>query len=171
MTHPSKKDLAKLADDFDASTFDWETVKPFGLLCHCARTGASKITCGKLLAHCIEKVDCFRNKIEIRHCVFKIGVTHNPVLRYQSCHEKGYTEMWLLATSTSADLIHMLKAALICQYCLHVGCRDRKGSGGEGFPNRNDAPPGPYYAYIVEPEQTNTVGWGDCAGLSLPDPS
>ena len=32
--------------------------------------------------------------------------------------------------------------------------------------NRNDAPPGPYYAYIVEPEQTNTVGWGDCAGLS-----
>ena len=75
--------------------------------------------------------------------------------------------MWLLATSTSADLIHMLKAALICQYCLHVGCRDRKGSGGEGFLNRNDAPPGPYYAYIVEPEQTNTVGWGECAGLSL----
>jgi len=74
--------------------------------------------------------------------------------------------MWLLATSTSADLIHMLKAALICQYCLHVGCRDRKGSGGEGFLNRNDAPPGPYYAYIVEPEQTNMVGWGDCAGLS-----
>ncbi|CAL1137239.1 unnamed protein product, partial [Cladocopium goreaui] len=36
----SKMDLAKLADDFDASTFDWETVRPFGLLSHCVRTGA-----------------------------------------------------------------------------------------------------------------------------------
>ena len=124
-------------------------MKPVGLLSHCARTGASKITCGKLLARCIEKVDCFRNKIGIRHCVFKIGVTHNPVLRYQSYHEKGYTEMWLLATSTSIDLIHMLEAALICQYCLHVGCRNKKGSGGEGYLNREDVPPGPYYAYIV----------------------
>ena len=69
--------------------------------------------------------------------------------------------MWLLATSTSIDLIHMLEAALICQYCLHVGCRNKKGSGGEGYLNREDVPPGPYYAYIVgaRADQHRWVGW------------
>lgn len=149
---PIQKDLAMLDDlaaDFDASTFDWEKVKPYGILSHCMRSGTSKITCGKLLAHCMYKIDCFRSRMGIRLCVFKIGVTHNPLARWRSYHEVGFSEMWLLATCSTIDMVHMLEAALISQYCLHVGSRNKKASGGEGYLNRSDAPPGPYYAYIV----------------------
>ena len=121
----------------------------------------TKSTCGKLLAHCIDKIDSFRSRMGIRVCCFKIGVTHDPVVRYKSYRETGYTEMWLLAESNSVDLIHMLEAALICQYCLHVGCKNKKGTGGEGYLNRKDAPPGPFFTYVVggRADQGRWVGW------------
>ena len=150
--------LDLLAGDFDGTTFEWDKVRPFGLVSHVVRQSTQKVTCGKLLAHCLEKVDSFRTRIGIRVCIFKIGVMHNPLIRYKSYLELKYTEMWLLATSPSVDLVHMLEAALVCQYSMHVGCRNKKG---EGFLNRTDAPAGPYFVYIVggRADQNHWVGW------------
>ena len=142
----------------DGLAADWSTVKTCGILSHAPKCGADNMTCGKLLSHCVDKIDAFRTKIGIRLCIFKIGVTHNPLVRYRSYHENGYKTMWLLAMSCSIPLVHMLEAALICKYCLHVGCRNKKGTGGEGYLNRHDGPPGPFFVYIVG-ARADQHGW------------
>ena len=57
--------------------------------------------------------------------------------------------MWLIAVSQSADLIHMLEAALVMEFHKHVGCRNKEGSGGEGALNKKDRVPPPYFAYVT----------------------
>lgn len=90
----------------------------------------------------------FRETIGIRLCVFKIGVTSNPVSRFALYKKSGFTSMWVIATSDSTDLIHMLEAALISEFGKHVGCRIKPGSGGEGALNRANPPKPPYFAYV-----------------------
>lgn len=121
---------------------------------------ASLPTCGKLLAHCKEKVISFREKVGIRLCVFKIGVTAEPSKRFQLYKEQGFTSMWLIATSHSVDLVHMLEAALISEYHKHVGCRNRESTGGEGALNRSVPIEPPYYVYITggRADQRRRVG-------------
>jgi hypothetical protein len=92
-------------------------------------------TCGKLLEHCKDKVVAFRECLGIRLTVFKIGVTANPDERFPSYVKMGFTGMWLIAKSDSIDLVHMLEAALISEYHQHVGCRSKKGTGGDGALN------------------------------------
>lgn len=106
-------------------------------------------TCGRILEHCKNKVTNFREKIGIRLCVFKVGVTADPLLRCKYYFENGFTESWIIHTSDSVDLIHMLEAALVSEYHLHVGCRNRKGSGGEGALNRKNCCPPPYFVYVT----------------------
>lgn len=117
-------------------------------------------TCGKLLAHCLAKVISFREKVGIRLCVFKIGVTANPLTRFQLYAEKNFSMMWLIATSSSVDLIHMLEAALINEFHKHVGCKNVEGTGGDGALNRNPPAPPPYFVYITggRADQSRWVG-------------
>ena len=118
-------------------------------------------TCGKLLEHCKDKVVAFRECLGIRLTVFKIGVTANPDERFPSYVKMGFTGMWLIAKSDSIDLVHMLEAALISEYHQHVGCRNKKGTGGDGALNRRDPSPPPYYVYVVggRADQMRRVGW------------
>lgn len=113
------------------------------------RTG--QLTCGNILSFCKEKVTEFREKIGIRLCVFKLGVTSNPVRRYPGYLEKGFTAMWIIHVSQSVDIIHMLEAALVSEFSKHVGCRNKEGSGGEGALNRvnKPQPPPPYFMYVT----------------------
>ena len=46
--------------------------------------------------------------------------------------EKGFTEMWIVGETQSATAIHMLEAALISHFQDHVGCQNKRDSGGEG---------------------------------------
>lgn len=97
----------------------------------------------------------------IRLCVFKVGVTADPTARYRFyIKEKNFTAMWLIATSNSVDLVHMLEAALVSEFHKHVGCRNREGSGGEGALNREPVALPPYYVYIVggRADQPRSVG-------------
>ena len=131
------------------------------LLNRCLPSGqAAKATCGKILSHCREQTICFREKIGIRLCVFKIGVSANPITRYLDYLDQGYQTMWLIAVSPSADLIHMLEAALVSEYCKHVGCKNKEGSGGEGALNRNVKAPPPYFMYVTggRADQSRWVG-------------
>lgn len=111
--------------------------------------GPQKPTCGKLLAHCKDRVTVFRSKTGIRLCVFKVGVTADPTSRFKLYEEKGFTSMWLIAKSDSVDLVHMLEAALIGEFSQHVGCRNASGTGGEGALNRNPPVDPPYYVYVT----------------------
>lgn len=83
--------VANLDEDFDSGSFDWNQVKHLGLLKRCMPTDRHR-TCGKLLSFCKDQVTSFREKIGIRLCVFKIGVTSNPVVRYKSYVEKKILE-------------------------------------------------------------------------------
>ena len=123
--------LKLLGDTFDAATFDWNLTRPFGLMNRCApEPRAGQPTCGKILAWAKEKITSFRESIGIRVCVFKVGVTANPVTRYHAYVDQGFTSMWVISVSPSLDLIHMLEAALVSEFNKHVGCRNKEGSGG-----------------------------------------
>lgn len=54
------------------------------------------------------------------------------------CYRQSSEEM--PATSSSVDLIHMFKAAMVNQDCQHVGCKENKRSGVEGALTRNTYP-------------------------------
>lgn len=131
------KVLKQLGETFCASSFDWSLAEPLGLLNKCAPVPKSgQPTCGKILTWCKERITSFRQKMNIRLCIFKIGVTSNPPQRYPAYLDVGFTSMWVLAVNDSCDLIHMLEAALISEFCKHVGCRNKEGSGGDGALNK-----------------------------------
>lgn len=121
---------------------------------------AERMTAGKLLAHSKDKVTAFREKIGIRVCVFKIGATANPIARFPSYLKTGFTGMWVIASSESVPMIHMLEAALISEFSKHVGCRNKIGSGGEGALNREQCPDPPYFIYVTggRADQPRRVG-------------
>ena len=121
---------------------------PHGMLNRCMKNGTRSPTCGRILEHCKEKKLSFREAIGIRLCVFKIGVTTDPLTRYHSYREKGFTSMWVIFSSDSLDMVHMLEAALVSEYHRHVGCRNQKGTGGEGALNRKQCVKPPFYVYV-----------------------
>lgn len=117
-------------------------------------------TCGRILEHCKDKVDNFRENMNVRLCVFKIGVTADPITRFESYLKIGFQSMWIIFSSDSVDKVHMLEAALILRYHQQVGCRNKKGTGGEGALNRIPCVPPPYYVYITggRADQHRAVG-------------
>ena len=120
-----------------------------GMIDHCiGQAKAKTMTCGKILAHATQKVTSFREKMGIKLTCFKIGVTTDPFNRFQKYKEVAFTEMWLIFQSDSVDLVHMLEASLILHFHQHVGCQNKKGTGGEGFLNRSGAKP-PFYVYVT----------------------
>ncbi|CAK8995140.1 unnamed protein product [Durusdinium trenchii] len=43
----------------------------------------------------------------------------------------------------------MLEAALVFEFHKHVGCRNQRGTGGDGALNRKDPSPPPYFVYVT----------------------
>lgn len=162
-------DLLTLGTTFNASSFDWTLVRAHGIVNHTMSTKASlSMTCGRILAHASEKITSFREKMGIRVCSFKIGVTTNPIVRFPHYQSKAYTSMWVLWMSDSKDLIHMLEAALVLHFHAHVGCQNKSGTGGEGNLNCKKNPPSPpYFLYVTggRADQPRRVGWQVFAGI------
>lgn len=136
-----------------------EHLQPPGLLWKCLTIG-ERTTCGKILAHAKAQVTSLREGIGIRLCIFKIGITSNPSVRFDWYLERGYTCMWVIAASDNIGLISMLEAALISEYGHHVGCKNKLNSGGEGALQRCSPIPPPFYAYVVggRADQNRWVG-------------
>ena len=146
----SRAELNELGSNFVAEDFDWTLVQSLGIRNHCLKTNRSRSpTCGKILAHARSQITAFRESKGVKVCVFKVGVTSNPLLRFCSYNEKGFDAMWLIFQSESIDLIHMLEAACISHFSVHVGCRNQHESGGEGALNRANPPKGPFYLYVT----------------------
>lgn len=157
----SATELSEIGASFDANSFDWAKVKPHNLINKCMDPARfAKATAGKILTHCTDLVTSLRQRVGLRVCIFKVGVSSNPPQRFSSYVEQGYTVMWVLAASPSTDLIHTLEAALVSQFHMHVGCRNAAGSGGEGALCRPNRPDPPYFLYVVgaRADQPRSVG-------------
>lgn len=152
------KDVIDQPFDFDGC--DWQMLQKMGIQNHCMKKTRSSPTAGKVLAHCSNKVTSYRESMNVRLCVFKVGCTSQPVSRFDLYRKQNYSSMWILHVSSSVDHIHMLEAALIQAYHKHVGCRNKEGSGGEGALNRKPPPPPPYCIYIVgaRADQAKSIG-------------
>ena len=155
--------MVDLGAKFDGESFDWEQVKTLGLQNHSLnrRQPDRQATCGKILAHCKDKITSVRNSHGgVRLCCFKIGITSNPPRRFVSYKERAYTSMWVLAVSHSTDLVQMLEAALISEFGKHVGCHNAPNTGGEGSLNKRNPPPPPFYVYVTggRADQPRSVG-------------
>ena len=152
-----KEKLNKLGTKFDA-TFDWNASKCLGIHSRCPKLDQKRVSCGKILAHAKEQVSALREKVGIRLCCFKVGVTTNPLIRFHLYLEKGYHEMWVIWTSSSIDLVHMLEAALISEFGRHVGCQNTHESGGEGALNKENPPPPPILCMLWVAVLIRSVG-------------
>lgn len=119
------------------------------------------MTCGKVLAHAKTQITAFRESVGFRLCVFKIGITSNPPLRYASYVQNNrFDRMWVISKTDSIDTIQMLEAACIALFSHHVGRRNQDGSGGEGAFNRAVPPKPPFYLYVTgcRADQPRAVG-------------
>ena len=52
--------------------------------------------------------------------------------------------MWVIWSSTSVDIVHMLGAALLSEFGRHVGCQNQLGTAL----NKADRPDPPYFVYM-----------------------
>lgn len=78
-------------------------------------------------------------------CVFKIGMTANPLLRFHFYAKGNYSHMSLLHVTKNIGVAQMLEAALIQTHMAEKQCRNEK-LGGDGPPTNQD---GHYFVYIV----------------------
>ena len=105
----------------------------------------SKCTAGTILQRCMMKIEAFRMNMNRSLCVFKIGMTANPLLRFHFYAKGNYSHMSLLHVTKNIGVAQMLEAALIQTHMAEKQCRNEK-LGGDGPPTNQD---GHYFVYIV----------------------
>ena len=103
-------------------------------------------TAGTIIQRCLSEVSNFRDRMGRKLCVFKLGLTSNPILRFDFYKEANYTHMTLLHVSDQLAVTQMLEAAPIAFNLNEIGCRNQR-YGGEGPP----CPPNAvfHFVYIV----------------------
>ncbi len=105
-----------------------------------------RVTAGTILQRCLSQVDQFRFRMNKNLCVYKIGLTSCPPLRFQFYKEVNYTCMTLLHVCEHVGIAQMLEAALIASHVSQTGCRNER-LGGEGPPSSHEEPF--HFVYIV----------------------
>lgn len=116
-----------------------------------------KSSAGTVLRRCLGQVDTFRNKIGRSLCVFKVGLTSDPILRFSFYKDASYTHMNLLHASENLGLIQMLEAALITFLFEEKGCRNER-YGGECPPSTEQR--NLFFVYVVgsRADQHKSIG-------------
>ena len=140
--------LSETGEHFKADTFDWRSVRSHNMFYRCCQK-MDNMTCGKVLLHARDQVTALREEIGLKICIFKVGVTSNPLVRFNAYLEMNYSCMWVISELKSLDKTHMLEAALISQFQSHVGCRNKPNTGGEGGLNRTKQVQPPFFVYVV----------------------
>ena len=125
-----KKSLQELAVEFDAAVIPWPELQPLGVVNRIMKPRRPKPTAGAVLSYVRQQVVAFRESLGLTVCVFKIGVTMNPLCRFLDYKSRNYTSMWVIHQGSDVLETHMLEAALISHFESFMGCRNKPGSGG-----------------------------------------
>ena len=140
--------LEVLAIDFDPGAIPWKELQPWGVVNRIMKPRRPKPNAGAVLAYARQQIVSFRESMGLTVCVFKIGVTANPVCRFLDYKSRNYTSMWVIHQGNDVMETHMLEAALVSHFDGILGCRNKPGSGGEGALNRSAAM-GPFFTYVT----------------------
>ena len=105
-----------------------------------------KATAGTILQKCLLEVERFRTRMTKSLCVFKLGMTTNPAIRFKWYQDDNYTNMTLLHVTENAGVAQMLEASLIVCHMGQTGCRNEK-RGGECPPSCVQEPF--HFVYVV----------------------
>ena len=74
--------LEKLGMQFDPGDILWKILASYGLLNRIMPRKRPKPTAGKILQYARQQIAAFRENMGLQLCIFKIGATANPVIRY-----------------------------------------------------------------------------------------
>jgi hypothetical protein len=110
--------------------------------------------CQALFNHCLARVARIRRRTGgTQLCVFKIGITACPEIRWQSYVSNGYSCFQIVHASFELGLIEMLELLLIHHFSELEPVKTLRNSraGGEGMRDREGYPlrPGPYLLYVA----------------------
>ena len=143
----------------DPARIPWDDLRTFGLRNRMMPMRPRPPLSGTVLAYCRQQITSFREQMGISLCVFKIGVTSNPVVRFVDYRRRNFSAMWVLFSGDNVKEIHMLEAGLIALFESSTGCQNSQRSGGEGALNKASANP-PFYAYVTggRADQNRRVG-------------
>ena len=109
----------------------------------------------KVLLHCLRVVDAVRTENGgASLCVFKIGLTSNPVQRRASYLQQNFQNFVVIHKVWRPELLgmlEMLEAALIAEFHDNGRCCRNLRLGGESMRTKDFVPrfPPPYYAYCA----------------------
>ena len=90
---------------------------------------------------------------------FKIGISNDPIRRWNEAHRKTYDDMIVLYGSNSIDKVSTLEVALIERYAMRCDNLIAGGGGNIG--------PAPYFLYLVRKssgEDRADPGYGENSG-------
>ena len=96
-----------------------------------ANPSRQKVTAGTILQRCLTEITKFRKPMNRAVCVFKAGLTTDPVVRFGFYRDANYERMVLLHVTENMGVAQVLEAALIAPNLKQVGCGNEK-FGGEG---------------------------------------
>ena len=141
------KRLQVRMDECKAADGDFKTLfKQFDIGCYFTNPSKPALE-GYVLQHAKEQIDVFRRHVGLQVCVYKIGITANPLVRFHSYKQSNYTLMRVIHISPDLGLIKMLEAALVDIHIGLTGCRNTR-LGGDGPLNSAKSKP-PYCCYVV----------------------
>ncbi|CAE7216894.1 unnamed protein product [Symbiodinium sp. CCMP2456] len=96
----------------------------------------------KILWHCMKTVNCIREENGGRSlCVFKLGLTSNPLQRRQSYLEQNFMSFVVIHKVCRLELLamlEMLEAALIAEFHDNQRCCRNHQLGGESMRRKDD---------------------------------
>ena len=113
-----------------------------------ANPSRQKATAGTILQRCLTEITKFRKHMNKDVCVFKVGLTTDPVVRFGFYRDANYERMVLLHVTENMGVAQMLEAALIAPNLKQVGCRNEK-FGGEGPPCKSLHGKTFHFVYVV----------------------
>ena len=119
------------------------------------RSVAETHIASKILWHCIKVVNAIREENGgASLCIFKIGLTSNPIQRRDSYMAQNFKKFVILHKVCRPELlgmVEMLEAALIAEFYDNGRCCRNKQGGGESMRRNDFMPrfPPPYYAYCA----------------------
>lgn len=106
---------------------------------------------GKVLAHCQNAIQKLRLRTGGEFlAIYKIGITHHYIDRFELYERNGWTEMLIMLESSDLGFVEMLEAALISHHKGLQQCRNVV-LGGEGMRDKMGNPKfvPPYYCYCT----------------------